>query len=78
MHTYSPRNKDPQLGFPIVGFQKEKLASVIPSAVAMRPHWSLDTTKWNSLQLATIPGWIGVRVATPLPAVVGLGRVVQA
>lgn len=38
--------------------------------LAIAKQLSPLSTKWNALQLSTIPGWVGLGVEIPLPGVV--------
>jgi hypothetical protein len=55
---------------PIAGFQAARWAMVTPYSDPMLVHPSPETTRWNRLQLPTMPSWIGVGVGMPLPGVV--------
>ncbi len=57
---------------PTEGFHELNWASAIFALFAMSQQVSPETTLWNVLQLPTIPGCIGVGVATPFPLVVVL------
>lgn len=55
---------------PIAGFQAASWArlTLYLDPIAVQP--SPETTRWNRLQLPTMPSWVGVGVWTPFPALV--------
>lgn len=63
----------PRQSAPTDGFQDTNCAVLMLCFAAMVAQFSSLTTKWKALQLATMSGWMGRGVETPLDGVVVAG-----